>query len=450
MDRTTEQLVEFAFAREAQGIPDAALHACKQRIVDTFASAVGGWDEELCRMAREVAADYTGKPPASVLGCGPATSMEAAAFANGVMLRYLDISDTFMTRSRGHPSDVLAGIGPVAEAFHIPGARVLAATLVAYDVYYSFCEALDFNSKGWDNGMLAVISTAIGVGRILDLDRGQMGNAIALALAPNMPLEQTRRGQISAWKGCSAANAARNAVFAVMLARRGFTGPNAIFEGKSGLWDAVGRFELKLPGPDDAFAVARSNLKCFPICYHGQSAVWAAFELRKQLNPADIREIRIDTYRQAVGMMGSEPSRWAPQTRETADHSLPYVTAVALLDGEVESASFAEERLADQRIRDLMAKTTVSENPDYSAAYPESAVVRVTVVTSSATHEVEVRDPKGHLSNPLDDADLEDKFRRMFAGYGPEAQCREALSALWNVDRLDDFGRIMQVLKKRT
>jgi 2-methylcitrate dehydratase len=255
-----------------------------------------------------------------------------------------------------------------------------------------------------------------------------------------MAMTQTRRGPLSSWKGCAGANAARNAVFAALLARDGFTGPSAIFEGEGGLFDIVGRFDWSLPS--NPHMIGQTHIKSLPVCYHGQSAVLAALKLRSQLRVAEIAEVRVEAYRAAVDMMGNDPSRWAPTTHETADHSLPYTVAIALLDGAVTAESFALERFTDPGVVALMRKTKVCEDPTLSAAYPEGAPGRVTVTMNSGeVHGAELKYPDGHARNPLSDAQVEDKFRQMFSKRRSEAHCEQVLQQLWQMERVGDFGR---------
>ncbi len=449
MDATTSRLADFALqARFADLLPET-VHACKQRLIDSFACAFGAYDEPLSRMARAVASRYTGTPSASVWGSGSRTAPEAAAFANGVMVRLLDISDTYLGKSRGHPSDVISGILAIGEAVRADGPSIISAVTLAYDVYCSFCDAIDINSMGWDQPVYAGIGCALGAGKLLNLSRDQLGNAVSLSLAPNMALFQTRTGNLSGWKGCAGANAVRNAVFAAMLAKDGFTGPTAVFEGKSGLWDIVGQFDWKLPAGGAPHKIARTHMKSFPICYHGQSAVWAALELRKRTRAADIAEIQVETYRQAVAMMGSDPSRWAPTTRDTADHSLPYVIATALLDGEVTSRSFTRDKLKNPAVADLMRKVRVSEDAHLSAQYPDCAACRLKTRTSAGESVIiEMKHPKGHVNAPMDDADIEMKFRGMFREFGDERECAAMLQALWSLERSADIGDVLRLFRR--
>src|SRR3954468_789506 len=280
MDATTLRLADYAFRPEFSALPAATLHACKQHVIDTLASALGAYDEPLSKMARRIARRYAGTPEAGIWGSSLRTSAEAAAFANGVMLRYLDLSDTYLSKSRGHPSDMTSGILAVADHLGSDGRSVLGAITLAYDVYCSFMDAIDINSKGWDQPVYSVLGCVLGVGRLLKLSREQMANAVALALAPNMALTQTRRGDLSAGKGCAGANASRNAVFAAMLAAEGFTGPTAVFEGEGGLWDVVGRYGSPPPPiPSVPHMTGQTHMKRLPVCYPGQSAVEASLEL---------------------------------------------------------------------------------------------------------------------------------------------------------------------------
>jgi len=255
-----------------------------------------------------------------------------------------------------------------------------------------------------------------------------------------MAMTQTRRGPLSSWKGCAGANASRNAVFAAMLARDGFTGPTAIFEGEGGLYDVVGRFEWVLPTAPRM--ITETHIKSLPVCYHGQSAVLIALDLRKKLQAKEIREIRVDAYRTAVNMMGNDPSRWAPTTHETADHSLPYTVAIAVLDGAVRPESFATERFTDPAVVSLMQKVKVAEDAKLTAAYPEASPSRLTITMASGeVHTAEMPYPTGHAKNPMSEADVERKFKDMFAGRGNDAQRSQILQRLWNLEKADDVGR---------
>ncbi|MCC6533438.1 MAG: MmgE/PrpD family protein [Burkholderiales bacterium] len=440
MDSTTARLVDFITRTDYAQLSAQSVRDCKLRLIDTLGCALGAYDEPLSVMARAVAGRARGAPAARVWGADTPSTPEFAAFANGVMLRLLDISDTYLGKSRGHPSDVAAAVLAAADVAHASGADLIVALALAYDVYCSLCNAHEWNAKGWDQPVYGVLGAVAGAGKLLGLSREQMGEAIALALVPNMAMIQTRRGPLSSWKGCAGANASRNAVFAAMLARDGFTGPSAIFEGECGLFDIAGRFEWNLPAPGEM--IGRTHIKSLPVCYHGQSAVLLALDMRKRYRASEIAEIRVDAYRTAVDMMGNDPSRWAPTTHETADHSLPYTVAIAFLDGRIGPDSFASERFTDPAVVDLMHRIKVNEDPALSRAYPEGAPSRLTVVTrSGAVHVAEMTYPAGHAKRPMSADDVERKFRDMLSKHPlAAARCDEILQRLWALEQLRDAG----------
>ena len=451
MDKTTAHLVEYAAAASFGRLPALAVLDCKRRIIDSLGCAAGAWHEPACATAR-----YRGTPSATVLGSSQPVSVEAAAFANGMMLRYLDFSDAYPMKSRGHPSDVISALIAVAEAQGASGADLVNAVVLAYDVFCSFCETLDINGKGFDQATYCGMAAAVGAGKLLGLDGAQMGHAISLSLAPSLAMYITRRGgELSMWKGAAAANACRNAIFGALLARDGFSGPDAIFEGKGGLWDMVAakgeRPEWRIRiAPDAPHRVSCTHLKPFPLAYHGLPAVSAVIDLRGKLQLADIARVRVNTYDQAIRIMADHPSRWSPTTRETADHSLPYVIAAAFVDGTIGESSFSEEKIADTRIRALMPLIEVKEDPALSALHPEAAPARVTVTTrAGATLSTEVRYPKGHTGNPMSDAEIDAKFRQLFAAYGPAEQGERVLQALHKLEAAPQVNAVWSLFLKQ-
>lgn len=443
-DATLQRLVAFAQRAGYDALTPDVVHETKRHLIDTFASALGAFDEPVSVMSRAVAARCRSDDQARVWGSGIVTTPEMAAFANGVMTRTLDLSDTYLGRSRGHPSDMVSGLVAVAEAVRADGQSLITAIVLAYDVYCSFCKSVDINSGGWDQPVYTALGCALGAAKLMGLDADKTGHALSLALTPNLALAQARRGSLSSWKGCAGANGSRNAVFAAMLAREGFTGPGEVFEGSGGFWDAVGRSDWPLP---EMPMIGETRTKLLPVCYHGQSAVFAALELRDRVEPGQIEEIRVDGYDVAVFMMGNDASRWAPETRETADHSLPYCVAVALLDGRLVRDSFADARLRDPAVAELMAKVKVAGDPALTALYPESAPGRVTIrMRSGETLVSEIRYPRGHEKSPMSDAEVEHKFSDLCAGTLGEQGCKRALEALWRLEGIADARDITALL----
>ena len=441
-DATTAMLLDVAGRAAYDALPATVLHDTKLRLLDALTCALAAYGHPTSALARKSAQRVSAVKPATIWGSSIKTTPESAAFTNGVMTRLLDISDTYLGKSRGHPSDMISGLVAVAEANHCDGKSLLGAMALAYDVYCSFAAAIDVNSKGWDQPVYGILGTVLGAGRLLKLNREQLGHAIALALAPNMALAQSRRGHLSNWKGCAGANASRNAVFAAALAQDGFTGPSAVFEGEGGLWEIVGRHDW--PIPEGRFWISETYIKGLPVCYHGQAAVYAALALRDRVKLDDVEEINVSAYKAAVSMMGKDANRWAPTTHETADHSLPFCVVSALRDGEFNEHTFSHDRLRDPVMLALMAKVRVSEDTRHTSLYPEAAPGRVSIrMKGGAVHEKEVIYPKGHAKAPMSEAEVIAKFKNMSRMRLDTGKQSQVIDLIMNFDKAQDLTGLL-------
>jgi 2-methylcitrate dehydratase len=366
-----------------------------------------------------------------------------AAFANGVHIRYLDCNDTYLSLEPAHPSDNWAAVMAAGAQVGADGRVWIAAAAVAYEVQCRLCDAASIRARGWDHTTYGSLSSALAAARLFGLDHAQTVHALGIAGTTGTALRLTRAGELSMWKGCAFAFAARNGVFAAQLAQAGMTGPAPLFEGEMGFRQQVsGPFTLaQLGGPSAGdWMLPRTSIKFVPAEYHSQSAIAAAFELRPRIgDPKRIRAIEIATFRTAVEIIGKDPEKWRPRTRETADHSLPYCTAVALVDGAITAEQFSAQRMADSALLDLVARTTVIEDPRLTAGYPAGTPNRVKVTLDDGTELVsEVAFPPGHDKNPLSDNQLAAKFH----GLADPAIGTERAAQLWErLSRLEDDPR---------
>ena len=448
MDPRIRELSEYAASLTYEELPAAVVHEAKRKLLDTLGCAIGAFDAEPAKIARAVAAHYASDRPARVFGTLKPTSAEHAAFANGTMLRYADYNDSYFNRNSGHPSDTFAGVLALGEALHADGrATILAATL-AYEGFCNFSDILP-REQGWDYVIFGVVGGALAGAKLLGLDARRTGEAIALAVTPNVALEQTRLGELSHWKGCAAANAARNGVFAALLAAEGMTGPDQAITGKAGLQHAVGAFEwAPFGGRGGPFRICETHLKYFPAVVHSQSPIAAAIELHGKVKHEEIEAVTVDSYWVANRYIQRESPLWRPGTRETADHSLPYIIAAALIDGTISEHSFDDARLADPRIARLMQCMTLREKPAFTQSHPKTWPCRIEVRTKNGqTVAAEVEFFKGHAKNPLTDAEVERKFRDLVADRLPPVQADRIVENVQGLERLPDIGRLIDLLK---
>lgn len=412
-----DQLAEFALSTRFEDLPEAVVIEARRRLIDSFGCAAGALGDPAPEIARKVASQFQGTPGAALFGGGRSTP-DWAAFVNGVYIRYLDCNDTYLSLEPAHPSDNLPAIMAIGEHVGADGKAWIAAMAVAYEVQCRLCDAASIRARGWDHPTYGHFSSVLAAAKLLGLDHEKTVHALGIAGTTASALRLTRAGELSMWKGCAFAHAARNGVFAALVAAEGLTGPAPLFEGDMGFWQQTsGPFKLaQLGGPDASdWMLPKTSIKFVPAEYHSQSAIAVAFELRPQIgDPSRIQEIEIATFRAAVEIIGQDPEKWRPKTRETADHSLPYCTAVALVDGKITAEQFSPERLADPALMDLVSRTRVIEDPDLTAGYPAGIPNRVTVkLDDGSTLVQEMAFPPGHDKNPLTDEQLLVKFREL-------------------------------------
>jgi 2-methylcitrate dehydratase len=448
MDRTTEKLSDYACRLSYRDLSLTAVHQVKRTLIDTLACAAGAFDSEPALIARRMASRVQGNPPARLFGTSQETSTDLAAFVNTVFIRYLDCNDAYAARGSGHPSDMISGVLAAAGAHRANGRAVITAITAAYEVFCRLADELPL--KGWDQGMFAAIGASCGIGMILGLDRKAMGNAISIAITSGVPLGVTRIGELSMWKGCATAAAVRTAVFAAELAAEGMTAPGNPFEGRDGLWQHLGVEPPKwedFGGGATPFRITGTSFKAYPAVLHTQGPIGLALELRQQVGTAEIESVRIATYGEAVRRTATETEKWNPETRETADHSMPYLVAAAFQDGAVTPATFAPSRIQDPGLRALIKKLKVVEEPEFTRRYPAESCTRIEVTTTDGRRVLaETSHPKGHYRNPLTDGEVEAKFRNLTSGALSAEGCDRVLAEVWDLENATTFDRLFESL----
>jgi 2-methylcitrate dehydratase len=447
MDDMTRRLATFAASLTYDQIPAGILHHARRSLIDTLGCAFGGMDCDAARISRRIAEGAVPRHHAgAVIGSPAPVPVQEAAFINTVMIRYLDFNDSWHA---GHPSDMLGGLLALAGSASADGKRLLTAMVAAYEVAFQMIPPTQMREKGWDQGYVIGIATVCGIGNLLGLSVDQLAHAIAITAVANVPMRATRAGKLSLWKGAATAFAVRNAVYATLLAADGMTGPDAPFEGRHGLWEQItGPFDLDPFGVDGGeWKFPWIRLKYWPVEYNAQAGVWAALRLREEMAVADIASIDIATYWSAWHEIGSEPAKWDPGTRETADHSLPFIFARALVDGTISLGSFEPAAYTDPALRPLMAKISVRGDAAIEALFPAKIVMRVEAVTTGGRRvSIEITNPRGDNTNPMDDGEVAAKFHGLAEPVlGPERTAR-AFEA-WNaIDTGTELGEAMGLL----
>ena len=449
MDKTVEKMSRYAAALQYSDITPAALHAAKRSLIDSVGCAMGALEAAPVKLTRRLASRTQSSTPASVFGSSIKTSPEMAAFVNGVMLRYLDFSDDYINHDGPHPSDTIPAVMAACESAKAGGKALARGIVLAYEMVDRLVDSANFKSTGWDYVTETSIGSAMGAGSVFGLSKGPMAHALALAIAPNIALRQTRANtELTMWKGCAGPNAARNGLFAALLASEGMEGPNQIIEGRHGLWNKVtGHFELDaFGGQGRPFKIEETFIKSLPVQYPCIVAVEAAMALHQEVDLQDIHAVRI-WFDQFAHTSTGGPEKYDPHTRETADHSAPYLVLATLLDGAISDSSFEPKRFRDPKILALLKNVVMEEDAAFTREWPGTFQCRIEVTGKSGRKWVRhQKNPKGHPTNPMSDLEIEAKFIDLAKGSLSDRQIRTFFELAWHLEELENVGPLFDAI----
>ena len=449
-DALRERIADYAMSLRFDDLDADTVHDTTLRFVDTVGALLGGFDGNPCVIARSLAEQVAVPSGATVLGTTLSTTPDLAAFANGTTSRYAELNDVYHWpgSAGGHPSDVVMPVFAAAEYGHASGRQLIVGIVLAYEIYLRFADATRI--PGFDSATFVAIGSAVGAGSVLGLDATEMRNCISLAVLPNNALRQARTGHLSMWKAAAAGQAARGGVFAALLAKAGMQGPELPFEGTGGWLNAVARGPVVLDdfgGNGVRFKVRDTLIKPRASCATTISSILAAEHAYAAAGgPVEVELVLVETYRRAKEGMGTGEHHWNPSTRETADHSIPYVVSATLLDGTVGPTQFDPAHLANPRLRRILERVEVVEVPQFTEAYENHPVrhrTRVTVRTADGrTFTGESGGHLGDLSNPPSDADVTAKFHGVAKPRLGADQAERAAVTLWALAAIDDVAAL--------
>ena len=447
------RLAQYVLSTGFGKLDPTTVKEMKARVVDALGCAMGAFGEKPIQMARRSALGLRSGGKSRILGTPFRSSPDLAAFVNGFMVRYFDYNDTYLSKEPAHPSDNLAPCLAVAEAEGSSGREFLAAAAAAYEVQCRLCDAADIRHRGWDHVNYGLVSTSLAASKLMELSLTKATQAVNIALNGHIAMRQVRAGELSMWKGASFANAARNGVFAASLAREGVTGPSPIFEGEMGFFRQVsGPFDLdveRFGGRGGSYKVNGTYVKYWPAEYHAQSAIWAALEIRRSAGARGVESVLVETHEAGYSILGKDPEKWTPRTKETADHSMPFMVAMALARGKVDNSTYSTANLRDKESLALVAKVRVVEDPALTSLYPDRGMAnRVTVSYEGGKRETAQVDlPKGHPANPMTKEDIEAKFLRLVGRHIEEPRARRVLKRLWALEEEKEVGTVLGLLR---
>jgi len=398
----------------------------------------------------KLASDVNSNPAATILLSGIKTSPDLAVFANGVMIRYLDFNDAYVSQMNGagHPSDVIAALLTAAELRQRSGRDLITAAVLAYEVYCKIGDVYDYSDHGIDHTTVTGIAAVVGAGKLLGLTQQEMVHAIGITVGGNTATRQGRADTLSNWKSYAAADACRKAIFSLQLAQNGMTGPSSVFEGRYGFFKVMSRKAVASPQLGEPFGIRRCFTKRFPLGQFSQTVAQAAVEARSSFNsPDELLEVNIHASRAAIKIMADGPDKWRPQTHETADHSIPYSAGLALMYGKIEPDYYEDPYLHDLRLLDLVSR--IKCFPSDEADRPELANLceLEVILRSGARRSVRVEYHRGHFKNPMTDAEMEEKLRLMAQKHLPANRIDDLLRIVWSVEKEPQVSKLIAATK---
>ena len=436
---TVEQIAAFTLRVRDEDLSNVHRERLKCHVLDTLGCAVGALSAAPVRQIRGVIDEFGGRELCTMIGGGK-TSPDRAALFNGALVRYLDFMDNFVAKDEVcHPADNFGALLVAAEYAGRSGQELLTALAVAYQVQCRLIEALPTMRAGINYTTPLAFSIAAGAARLLGLNETQTAHALALAGVDGISLAVIQAEPVSQWKGLASADVNAHALQCVFLARAGITGPLGVFDGPVGLYDLVkhkASIDWSKEGLD---VIERCALKKFNAEFQSQAVLEAIMLLRQEhgdLRVEDIEEVTVDVPRGAYEVIGG--GDYGPKTechvKEQADHNLPYLVAVALLDGEVWPEQFAAERINRADVQALLRKVTVHPKMTYSWSIPKELPARVAISRREGkTLHGEVTDYPGFHTRPMGWEQVRAKFDRLtepFADTGLRARVVETAANL--------------------
>jgi len=434
-----ERLAEFAVQASYEALSDTAREQLKIRVLDALGCALGALDSEPVQLVRRYVQEFDHGGPCTLIGGGTAAP-DHATFYNGTLIRYLDYNDSYLaTGETCHPSDNLSAVLAATEYAKGTGRDLITALAVAYQVHCRLCDEAPVRAKGFDHTTQGAYAAAAGVSRALGLDARAAANAIAISGTAFVALRVTRTGRLSHWKGLAYPNTAANCVRAAFLARCGLTGPREVLEGNKGFMQAIaGHFTIDW-SREDLERVTRTIVRRHNAETHAQTAIDAALEIKREhgIHARDVQHVDIEIFDVAFKIIGGgeEGDKRIVHAKEQADHSLPYLIAVALLDDRVSPGQFTPERIPRKDVQDLLHRISVHAEDRYSTRFPDAMPCHVTITLDDGRrYSKEVIDYTGPGTPALSWDLIRQKFDELSEPHTTPSLRREIAAAVQHLE----------------
>ncbi len=453
-ETVTARMARWAAGLRFDALSPEAIYQAKRFLLDSLGCALGGFRQHDVQIVLPVLEEIAGSGPATVIGTGKKLDPVSAALANALMVRVMDYNDIYWKQDPSHPSDIIPAALACCERAGSDGRELIVGIVLGHEFEMRFCEAAfpGIRERGWHHATLTAFVSPIVAGRALHLGWEQIQHAIGISASRQATLGAVTAGKLTMMKNTVDPLATQSGVLAALLAEKGFTGPEHVVDGKEGLAHCLGpewKLQILTDGLGASWRITRCGMKAFPTEALTHTPISAVLDLVKEhdLKPDQVEKVHIRSLARAADIL-ADPSKYDPQTKETADHSLPYVIAAALTDRRVTPLQFTPEKIMDPIIRAQLRKVEVVADPEIEKVFPELQRVIVTIRTTDGRSLVRQLDyPKGDPRNPLSDQEIAEKFTALAEPVLSAKARQQVMDTVWNLEKLDSVGRLMDMLR---
>jgi len=453
-ENITAQMAKWAASLQYEQLSKDAVYQAKRFLLDSVGCALGGYKQHDVVIALGVLNEIAGRGNSTVIGTGKKIDPVSASLANALMIRCMDYNDIYWKQDPSHPSDIFPAAMACCERAKSDGKELIVGFVIGHEFEMRLCEAAfpGIRERGWHHATLTAFASPIVAGRALRLSWEQIQHAIGISASHHCTLGAAVSGKLTMIKNTVDPMATQSGVFAALLAEKGYTGPEHVLDGKEGLVHCLGpewKLNLLTDGLGESWRITQCGMKFFPTEALTHAPISAVLDLVKEndLHPDGVERIQIRSLARAADIL-SDPSKYDPHTKETADHSLPYVIAAALVDRQVTPAQFEMAKIMDPTIRAQLKKIEVVADPEIEKVFPALQRVVVNIIAKDGrTFSKQLDYPKGDPRNPLTDAETEEKFRALAEGVLTTKAQDKLIRAIWKLEKLDSVAKLMRLMK---
>ena len=450
----TAKMSRWAAGLTYQQLSQAAVYQAKRFLLDSIGCALGGYQQHDVKIALEVLDEIAGRGPATVIGTGKRIDAVSASLANALMIRCMDYNDIYWKQDPSHPSDIFPAALACCERAKSDGRELIVGLALGHEFEMRFCEAAfpGIRERGWHHATLTAFVSPMVAGRALHLGWEQIQHAVGISASRHATLGAVTAGKLTMMKNTVDPMATQSGVLAALMAEKGYTGPEHVVDGKEGLTHCFGpswKLNLLTDGLGESWRITQCGMKAFPTEALTHTPISAVLDIVKSndLKPEQVAKVQIRSLARAADIL-SDPSKYDPRSKETADHSLPYVIAAALAERQVTPVQFEMRKIMDPTIRAQLRKVEVVADPEIEKVFPALQRVIVNLTTTDGrTFSKQLDFPKGDPRNPLSDAEVEEKFAALAEGVLSDGAQKKLKNAIWNLEKVGSVSKLMVLMK---